>query len=230
MRPIPLMAIVPMRPPMGPVHIDPDDARERIHRELLKPEYDDGDGFIPWLLKQIETWLGDMTHRATGNSTTATVLAIVLALLLVVVGFLVLRRTGMLRGSSTLRAGVSLAADPELSGQQLREQARDAASRSRSGDAVVLAMRALVRDLEERTLLDVTAGMTAHEAARAAAIPFPDLRTRLALAADAFDTAAYSRRAPSAKQVEDILRLCEYVAQAAPELGARHPLPEAAVR
>src|SRR5699024_11653487 len=80
----------------------------------------------------------------------------------------------------------------------------------RFDDATVLALRSLVRDLEVRTLLDVTVGMTAHEAAASASHSFPDLTSRLQRGADAFDTAAYSHRAVAAKQAEDLLRLTEY--------------------
>ena len=77
-----------------------------------------------------------------------------------------------------------------------------------------------MRDLEERTLLDVATGMTAHEAAHRAASSFPDLRGRLQRAADAFDTAAYSVRTAGPKQAEDLLRLAEYIAETAPDLTA----------
>lgn len=203
----------------GPVHVDPDDARERIHRELSKPEYHEGEGFLAWLLRTIEEWLQDLVGGIDGGSGTGIAIAVVVAILVVVAVVLLARRSGLLRRSSALAARTALTAQPELSGEQLRDSARAAAAEQRPDDAVVLGLRALVRDLEERTLLDVSAGMTAHEAADGAARSFPELRTRLAMAAGAFDTAAYSRRSPTDKQVEDVLRLAEYMAQATPDLA-----------
>jgi hypothetical protein len=107
-----------------------------------------------------------------------------------------------------------------LTSGQLRAAAREANEAGRADDGTVLALRALVRDLEERTLLDVATGMTAHEAATRAAESFPELRGRLQRAADAFDTAAYSLRAATPKQAEDLLRLAEYIAETAPDLAA----------
>ena len=133
---------------------------------------------------------------------------------------LVLRRTGLLRRSPALAVDAALDAEPVLSGEELRGAARDAIDAGRTDDGTVLALRALVRDLEERTLLDVATGMTAHEAATRAALTFPDLRGRLQRGADAFDTAAYSVRSVGGKPAEDMLRLAEYIAETSPDLSA----------
>ena len=207
--------MIPAAPRLGP-----DEARERILEELAKDEYDDSPGFVAWLLGAIEDWLARMVDGVDGSSATQTVIAVLLALVLAAVVVLVLRRTGLLRRSPALAVDAALDAEPVLSGEELRGAARDAIDAGRTDDGTVLALRALVRDLEERTLLDVATGMTAHEAATRAALTFPDLRGRLQRGADAFDTAAYSVRSVGAKPAEDMLRLAEYIAEMSPDLSA----------
>ncbi|HJF50081.1 MAG TPA: DUF4129 domain-containing protein [Brachybacterium paraconglomeratum] len=207
--------MIPAAPRLGP-----DEARERILEELAKDEYDDSPGFVAWLLGAIEDWLARMVDGVDGSSATQTVIAVLLALVLAAVVVLVLRRTGLLRRSPALAVDAALDAEPVLSGEELRGAARDAIDAGRTDDGTVLALRALVRDLEERTLLDVATGMTAHEAATRAALTFPDLRGRLQRGADAFDTAAYSVRSVGGKPAEDMLRLAEYIAETSPDLSA----------
>ena len=207
--------MIPAAPRLGP-----DEARERILEELAKDEYDDSPGFVAWLLGAIEDWLARMVDGVDGSSATQTVIAVLLALVLAAVVLLVLRRTGLMRRSPALAVDAALDAEPVLSGEELRGAARDAIDAGRTDDGTVLALRALVRDLEERTLLDVATGMTAHEAATRAALTFPDLRGRLQRGADAFDTAAYSVRSVGGKPAEDMLRLAEYIAETSPDLSA----------
>ncbi|WP_114855568.1 DUF4129 domain-containing protein [Brachybacterium sp. YJGR34] len=219
--------------PAGPPPVDPDEARRRIHEELSKAEYDDSPGFIDWLLGTIESWLLEIVDGIDGSSAAQAGIAVAMGVVLVVAAVLVLRRTGLIRRGHTLAVAAELDAQPVLSGAELRASAGEAVSAGRTDDGIVLALRALVRDLEERTLLDVTAGMTAHEAADRAARPYPELRGRLERGADAFDTAAYSHRTATAKQADDLLRLAEYIADSAPDLtglgttadaGAEDPL------
>lgn len=204
----------------APPPVDPDDARSRIREELAKSEYDDSEGFVAWLLRVIEEWLVSLADGIDGSSTAQAGVAIVLLLLLGGVAVLVLRRTGLIRRGAALSVASALDAEPVLSAGELRDSAHRAVAEGRFDDATVLALRSLVRDLEVRTLLDVTVGMTAHEAAASASRSFPDLAGRLQLGADAFDTAAYSHRAVAAKQAEDLLRLTEYIAESTPDLTA----------
>ena len=204
--------------PLAPPGIDPDEARRRMLEELSKAEYDDSPGFVQWLLETIESWLTEIVKGIDGSSAAQAGLFALLIALALGVTVLVLRRTGLIRRSATLTVETALDTPDVLSAAELRSAARDAVAAGRRDDAAVLAMRALVRDLEDRTLLDVTAGMTAHEAAEGASVPFPELRGRLQLGAQAFDTAAYSYRSVSAKQAEDLVRLTEYIAESSPDL------------
>lgn len=208
--------------------LDADEARSRILDELAKPEYDDSPGFVEWVLSTLETWLMEVLDGIDGSSAAQAGIAVLIVVALVVVVVLVLRRTGLIRRSHTLSVASDLDAEPVLSSAELRHAAREAIDAGRVDDGTVLALRGLVRDLEERTLLDVSAGMTAHEAATHAAAPFPELRGRLQRGADAFDTAAYSHRTVAIKQADDLLRLAEYIAESVPDLSVvaeKEPVP-----
>ena len=206
--------------PAGPPPLDPDEARSRILEELAKAEYDNSPGFVDWLLGTIEQWYTDLMAGIDGSSAAQAGIAVLLLLALLVVAFLVLRRTGMIRRSHTLAVAPELDADPVLTAAELREASRSSITSGRFDDGAVLALRSLVRDLDQRTLLDVSAGLTAHEAADRAAFSYPDLRGRLQRGATAFDTAAYSPRHATEKQADDLLRLAEYIAESAPDLTA----------
>lgn len=199
--------------PAGPPPLDPDEARSRILEELAEAEYDNSPGFVDWLLGQIEQWYTNLVAGIDGSSAAQAGIAVLLLLALLVVAFLVLRRTGLIRRSHSLAVAPELNADPVLTAAELREASRSAISSGRFDDGAVLALRSLVRDLDQRTLLDVSAGLTAHEAAERAALSYPDLRGRLQRGATAFDTAAYSPRHATEKQADDLLRLAEYIAE-----------------
>lgn len=203
--------------------MDPDEARRRILEELAQGKYARGGGFVQWLLGALGDWFASLVAGAAERPIVGTVVVIALVLLVLGLAVLVLRRTGRLRRTATWSGDARLDADPELSAAELRVRARRALEAGDADDAVVLALRALVRDLQDRTLLDVTAGMTAHEAATAAAAVFPDLRGRLLQTADAFDTAAYSRRTAAQRQAEAAVLLAELVAQSSARLDTAAP-------
>lgn len=197
--------------------MDPDEARRRILEELAKGRYQREGSFVEWLLGTLQDWLTGLVEGGSGNPVVGIAVAVAVVLLVLAIAVLVLRRTGRLRRSVPFAGDPRLDADPLLSADELRVRARRALEAERHDDAVVLAVRALVRDLHDRTLLDLTAGMTAHEAALGAAEPFPALRGRLLSTADAFDTAAYSRRPVSHRQAEAAVLLAEFLAQSTPQ-------------
>lgn len=204
--------------------MDPDEARRKVLEELARGEYHRDQGFLSWFLGLLDDWLDSLAGGTGGTSPVLIALLGVLVLLVALALLAVLRRSGRMRRDTALSVSSHLDADPVLSALELRRRARSAADEHRSGDAAVLGMRSLVRDLEERTLLDLAEGMTAHEASQEASRSFPDVRTRLLRAAVVFDTAAYSRHQVDAKSAEDVVRLAEYVAEATPQLRE----PEAA--
>lgn len=204
--------------------VDPDEARRLLLDELSEGQYAQRQGLLERLWGMIRDVLDGLLLGDGGSPAAGTVVAIVVGLLALALAIVVLRRRGLWRRSVTLREEVELAPDAAIPAEELRRRAGAAVLERRHDDAVVLAMRAIVRDLSQRTLLEVTDGMTAHEAAADAGRAFPELRGRLARTADAFDTAAYSRRPASARQAEAAVRLAEYLAQTSPDAAALETL------
>lgn len=186
--------------------------------ELAKGEYREDGSFIDWILGLFSDLVEDLTDGLGGSGPVQWLLLAVAAVIALALLVLLLRRTGMLRGAATLSVGADLDGGGRSDPIELRAMARLALDSGRNDDAVVLSLRALVRDLDERTLLEVPVGLTAQEVAAGAARPFPELRRRLELAASSFDMAAYSRRSTGAKEAGDVVRLVEYIAQSRPDL------------
>lgn len=199
--------------------MQPDEARRRILEELSRGKYDTGGTIVDRLLAALQDLVGRWLSGVGEGSAVSIVVLVLVLLALVALAVVLLRRTGLVRRSAELRVSSELSADRALSAAELREQSRARLGAGDHDETVVLALRSLVRDLEERTVLEVSRGMTAHEAALGAARAFPDVRRRLIRTADAFDMAAYSRRPVSAKQAEDAVRLAEYLHEARPDLA-----------
>lgn len=200
--------------------MSPQEAHRRIVEELSRGKYDTGPGLLDRLLAALEDLIARWV-AGVGHGSAVSILVLVLILLaLAALTVLLLRRTGLVRRSAAVRVATGLDADPTLSAAQLRGRARILLEEGDLDESVVVSLRALVRDLQERTVLEVTRGMTAHEASVAAAAAFPDVAGRLTRTAGAFDTAAYSRRHVDPKQAEDAVLLAEYLHEARPDLTA----------
>lgn len=178
-----------------PVVPDGDEARRWLERELADPVYHQQ----PSLLQRLLDWLGELFAGADGlplgNVGTVLVVAGALALL-VLVAFLV---TGPVRRARRRGpAGSVLDADDRRTAADLRAAADDAAARGDWDAAVADRFRAVVRSLEERTVLDERPGRTAHEAVEAAALRLPAHTADLRAAGRLFDDVVYGHRTPGA--------------------------------
>ncbi|MBU5424084.1 DUF4129 domain-containing protein [Cellulomonas hominis] len=176
-----------------PVVPDADEARRWIERELADPVYHQQ----PSILRRVLDWLGELFDGASGVALgdVGTLLVVVGALaVVVVVTFLV---TGPVRRSRRLaRAGAVLGDDDRRSAADLRTAADAAAARGDWAAAVADRFRAVVRALEERTVLDERPGRTAHEAVEAAGARLPAHATDLRTAGRLFDDVVYGDRTP----------------------------------
>lgn len=92
----------------------------------------------------------------------------------------------------------ALFADGPRSAADHRSAADAHAAAGRWTEAVQERMRAVVRSLEERTLLDPRPGRTADEAAAEAALSLPDHAADLRAAARTFDDVTYGGRTADA--------------------------------
>lgn len=157
-----------------PVAIGRDEARRRALDELAKAKYG---GTPEWLqqageravrlLEQIGALLARwQANRQGGGISPGFVIAVVVALVLLA---LVVWRVGLPRWRRRAVAGESLDLDPTRPAADYRTLAE---RHARAGDwrsAVRDRFRALVRELEVRTILDVRPARTAWEAAYSAA-------------------------------------------------------------
>lgn len=184
---------VPGRGAEVPVVPDADEARRWLERELADPLYHQQ----PSLLQRLLDWLARLFEGADGVpiGNVGTLVAILGGLaVLVAVAFLV---TGPVRRSRRVAGSRSvLDADDRRTAAELRAAADAAAARADWAAAVADRFRALVRGLEERTILDERPGRTAHEAVEAAGLRLPAHAVDLRTAGRLFDDVVYGERPP----------------------------------
>lgn len=202
-----------------PVTIPRDPAREAARRELSKRMYHEND---PGLLQRTLNAFWDWVDRLFGAASTATpggsvgLLVIVLAVL-AVVGALWWRLGTPRRASA---ASAALFEDRPRSAAEHRAAAEAHAAQGHWNQAVQERMRAIVRSLEERALLDVRPGRTADEAASEAGRTLPDHADPLRTAARDFDDVTYGGRAAGEGTYRRLAALDDDLERAKPQLTA----------
>lgn len=169
-----------------------DGAREAAREELSRPGYADAE---PPLLARAATWvlreLGDLLDRASGAPGGAGGL-LLLALLVAGLVAVVLTRLGPVQRRR--RAAWLFEGSAILSADAHRQAAERAAERGQFAEAVRERLRAVVRDLESRGVLDPRPGRTAGEVARDAGAAVPELAEQLRLGTGLFDEVWYGGR------------------------------------
>ncbi|MDX2602121.1 DUF4129 domain-containing protein [Streptomyces caniscabiei] len=176
-----------------PITLPRDPAREAARRELSKGMYHQNDP--SWYERALDAfwdWL-DKVFGATSGATPGGTLG------LVVIVLAVLALLGALwwRLGTPHRTPTSSAVlfdDRPRSAAEHRAAAEAQAAQGHWNQAVQERMRAVVRSLEERALLDVRPGRTADEAASEAGAVLPAHADRLHTAARDFDDVTYGGR------------------------------------
>lgn len=184
-----------------PVEPDAETARRWATEELLDPVYHEQRS----LLSRFLEWLAELLAglRTPPAFEPLAVLAVVLVVVaVVVVAFLVAGPVRLSRRGGGDRS--VLAHDDARTSDEIRAAADAAAAAGAWSVAVLERFRAIVRGLEERTVLDEVAARTAHEAALAAAGRLPALAAELVAAGRTFDDVAYGDEPASA---QDEIRL-----------------------
>nr|WP_307847585.1 DUF4129 domain-containing protein [Streptomyces sp. F63] len=181
-----------------PVRIRRLPAREAAEDELSKRMYQqDEPGLLRRALGRFWEWVDTLFTAAAGVTPGGAVgLAVVIAVLLLLVVALRLRLGPLHR---TPAAAVTLFDDRPRSAAEHRTAAERHAAAHEWDLAVRERMRALVRSLEERALLDPRPGRTADEAATEAGRPLPAHADRLRAAARDFDDITYGGRPGTAE-------------------------------
>ncbi|OIJ66117.1 hypothetical protein WN71_020135 [Streptomyces mangrovisoli] len=179
-----------------PVTVPRDPAREAARRELSKGLYHQND---PSLLQRALNALWDWLDRVFGTAASATPGGAV-GLTVVIVAVLAVAAALWWRlGTPRRQPGSAPALFDERprSAAEHRAAAEAHAAQAHWNAAVQERMRAVVRSLEERALLDARPGRTADEAAAEAARSLPVHTERLRAAAREFDDVAYGGRTAS---------------------------------
>lgn len=198
-----------------PVTPDRPTARRWIVEELARPEYARSDS---WLLRLWDWFLGLFDGAPTLDAPPWQLLLGAVAVVLVVV--LVARWVaGPVRLARARRSSAVVAHDDARTAAQMRNAADAAAARGHWPLAVAERFRAVVRGLEERTVLDERPGRTAQEAAADAGSRLPALAAGLHAAATLFDDVVYGEHPATAGDDTRLRELDTQVAAARVPVG-----------
>lgn len=179
-----------------PVDLGREEAQRLAAQELADPAYHVDDPslvqrLVSWVLTKLQELL-DTATRVVPGGLWGVLLLLALGALLVGV---VLWRGGPVRRTAT--GDTTLFVGRARSAAEHRRAADQAAASGRWEEAILERYRAIVRSLEERTILDPRPGRTADEAAADAALVLPLIADDLRAAAQTFDTVAYGGRSAS---------------------------------
>ncbi|MEU1056873.1 DUF4129 domain-containing protein [Streptomyces sp. NPDC005876] len=176
-----------------PLTVPRDPAREAARRELSKGVYHENDpSWFQRALNAFWDWIDDLFSTAATAAPGGT-----LGLVVIVVAVLAVVAALWWRLGTPRRPPVSAAAlfdDRPRAAADHRAAAEAHAAQGHWNQAVQERMRAIVRSLEERALLDVRPGRTADEAATEAGRALPGHSDRLRAAARDFDDVTYGGR------------------------------------
>ncbi|MDL5201923.1 DUF4129 domain-containing protein [Streptomyces sp. ALI-76-A] len=170
-----------------------DPAREAARRELSKRMYHEDDpGLFERALNAFWDWVAGLFDAASAATPGGPLgLVVVIVAVLAVLGAL-WWRLGTPRREPT--SAPALFDDRPRSAAEHRAAAEAHAAQGHWNQAVQERMRAIVRSLEERALLDARPGRTADEAAVEAGRALPSRADRLRAAARDFDDVTYGGR------------------------------------
>jgi len=189
-----------------PVTIDRDPAREAARRELSKRMYHENDpSLIQRALKAFWDWLRPLFDSASSATPGGTLGLVVVVLCVLAVAAALWWRLGTPRRRPTSSA--ALFDDRPRSAAEHRAAAEAHAAQGHWNQAVQERMRAIVRSLEERTLLDIRPGRTADEAAAEAGRTLTSHTDRLHAAARHFDDVTYGGRRASQESYQHVAEL-----------------------
>ncbi|AZZ55770.1 DUF4129 domain-containing protein [Rathayibacter iranicus] len=200
------------------VPLDPDaeQARSLLLEELADPRYRAAEpNLFDRVVQAIRDWFADLTLQGDGPSVpVAAVIGVLVLVALVVAALLIAGRPRTARRSTVM--GAVLAADDTRSAATLRALADAAAARGAWDEALVERFRALVRALDERTVLRLSPGTTAHGLASRASAAFPASASTLRRTADDFDRVRYLGLPCGPAEYERVAALDRELAATAP--------------
>jgi hypothetical protein len=188
-------------PPLDP---SADEARSRLRRELLHPEYHQQN-----LLQDIVNWLerkvGGGLDRASQTPPLSTFMAmVVLVLVVAALAWLVSRARRTAHEKDEKQAVLT---EELVTADELRARAEGALEAGRFEEAVVEGFRAVATRQVERGRLANAPGATAHEVADALAREYGAMAENVHRSARLFDEVLYGDRPATREQAESVLAL-----------------------
>jgi hypothetical protein len=210
------IAAVPLEP-------DRDDARTLLLDELSKVEYAQAlpswfDRAAQWV---IDWFMGVRVGEGEGVPFGLLIAGLVIIALAVASGLLIY---GLPRWQTRSSANDDLFGENDTrSARELRRDASAAASRSDFAHAIADQYRALARALDERTVVALVPGTTAHLVARQASTAFPEATDALEAAAGLFDGVRYLDHPGDHAGYELVRALDERLAATSPALSDDAP-------
>ncbi|MFI2415054.1 DUF4129 domain-containing protein [Streptomyces sp. NPDC018947] len=204
-----------------PVTVPRDPAREAARRELTKGMYHENDpGWFQRALDALWNWIGDLFSAASTATPGGMLGLIVIVLAVVAVLGALWWRLGTPRRRPV--SAPALFDDRPRSAADHRAAAEAHAAQGHWNQAVQERMRAVVRSLEERALLDIRPGRTADEAAAEAGRALPAHSDRLRAAARDFDDVAYGGRPGTEQTYRRLTDLDRDLERGKPDLAGAH--------
>ncbi|MFF4830874.1 DUF4129 domain-containing protein [Streptomyces sp. NPDC001315] len=205
-----------------PVTIGRDPAREAARRELSKGVYHQNDpGLIERAMNAFWDWVGRLLDTASTATPGGALGLVVIVLAVIAVLAALWWRLGTPHRRPT--SSPALFDDRPRTAAEHRAAAEAHAAQGHWNQAVQEHMRAIVRSLEERALLDVRPGRTADEAAAEAGRALPDHTDRLRTAARDFDDVTYGGRRASEQSYHRIAELDRDLERTKPQLASSTP-------
>ena len=182
-----------------------DEARRAAERELSKGIYHQNEpGPVMRAFNAVLDWITQFLDRLASGTPGGSLGPLVLLLIIFVAAGVVLWRTGPIRrGARTPSMEVELSGD--VGADEHRRRADEHAAAGRFPEAIRERMRAIVRELETRGVLDPRPGRTADEVAREAGAAVPTIADDLRAAAEVFDEVWYGGR-PATPQSDALMR------------------------
>jgi hypothetical protein len=188
-------------PPLDP---SSSEARSKLRRELVHPEYHQQNLFqqvLDWLIRKVGGGLDRASQAPPLSTLMAMLIFVALALAL---AWLVSRARRTAHEKDEKRAVLT---DEVVTADQLRARAEAALEAGRFEEAVVEGFRAIAVRQVERGRLSDTPGATAHEVAEALATEYAPAADRVHQSARLFDAVLYGDRPASREQAGSVLAL-----------------------
>ncbi len=188
-------------PPLDP---SGSEARSKLRRELVHPEYHQQNLFqevLNWLLRKVDNGLSRASQAPPLSTLMAMLILVALALAL---AWLVSRARHTARERDEKGAVLT---EEVVTADELRARAEAALAAGRFEEAVVEGFRAVAVRQVERGRLSDTPGATAHEVAEALAREYVAMADGVHRSARLFDEVLYGERPATREQAASVLAL-----------------------